>query len=268
MATAEQERIIRKAFAGQNLPATLTPGQIDLFVERYPELFGASSTVNAEVQAEIDRALDLLGGSAGAIEGEDPNYVFDRLAEQQEADVRAALEEAGGDMATDQLGEGPYTRYLRARGVGAGAYRTPGERYIASQYEPLRSLYETQQPVYAALGRQTLPWDQYQAQFPDVASRRARAREVLGGLTGMTAPQRGEAGFTFERAFDEYGEPSYEGANLGYLQNLITAGLAGARGGRGAGWLASRVPFLQEQWEMGNRAAPFIDYLKSKFGGF
>ena len=187
-------------------------------------------------------------------------------AEAARQAARTVLESVGGNnVATDPLEEGPFTRWLRSRGIGTGA-RTPGQRFIAGQYAPLRNLYETSQLISGAQDLPGMEFDPWAAGIPDVASRRARAASVLSSLGGMTGEQREFGGLTFAPTYDEFGGGEFtEGAGLRRLQDLMTGGLAPRLGARGAAWAASRVPFMQQQWELGGRGTPWIDYLRSKF---
>ena len=221
----------------------------------------------ALAQAEIDSALALLGDSAGAIEGENPN----------EAAVWAALEaEAGGDMATtEELAEGPFTRYLKYRGVGQAPGQIPfasrAGRYIQSQYGRAQQLRDVQFPLYSDLGLATRSPYEYATQFATTGARRQRGRDVLSTFYNMTPEQRQNLGYTFEPYYDEDEVGRYEGRNLGILQGLIQQGRRHLGGSTAGDYLASRVPYMLDQWEalqpsVGGTVTPFVDYLKSKFG--
>lgn len=100
MATAEQERIIREAFAGQGLPPTLTPGQIDFFVERYPELFGTSSPAGAIPQEWLDRGvtqdfLDRIGLSLSGFQSLTDQNILTLIPQTSPEDQQVFMQELG-----------------------------------------------------------------------------------------------------------------------------------------------------------------------------
>lgn len=161
---------------------------------------------------------------------------------------------------------GPFTQYLKRVGLGAGNYWNPAQRYLAGLYEPLRGLFEMQQPLGAALGQRTPYWGDFMSKYlGQPRNVWQQYANLLGGLFGMTPESRGEWGFSFEPQYGEFGEQSYEGMPLSFLQNLVTGGLTPSLGRIGAGWLAQRLPYMQTQWELAGPEQTFLDYIRSKY---
>uniref|UniRef100_A0A6M3J0G4 Uncharacterized protein n=1 Tax=viral metagenome TaxID=1070528 RepID=A0A6M3J0G4_9ZZZZ len=179
----------------------------------------------------------------------------------------------GGTTGASTLGPdehfGPYAQYLRARGMGAGqAYMNPAQRYTAGLYDPLRSLWESQQAVYGPQNVPTSGWQDFINQYTGGNQGiMGGFANVLANLLGLGNEGRAQSGLTFQRTFDPYGTGTsqYEGQNLDLLQNLLSGGLANRLGPLGAGYLANRIPFMQTQYEMNPGSMSFIDYLKSKY---
>lgn len=200
-----------------------------------------------------------------------------KLAEERK---RLQLEEVqkeaaeGGKMATPEA-EGPFTRWLRYRGVGGAPGQIPfasrAARYLQSQYGRAQDLRDVQVPLYEDLGLKTrLPYE-YATAFGDRAARHQQGRDVLATFFRMSPEQRQNLGYTFEPFYDVDQIGRNEGRSLETLQDLIKQG-RGYLGRSTAGdYLASRVPFMRSQWEtlqpsIGGVVTPFVDYLKAKFG--
>jgi hypothetical protein len=181
---------------------------------------------------------------------------------------------ANGDL----LGEGPFTRYLRRRGVGTEGGIGLGSRagrFVSGQFGDIQDLMEQMEVIRAARGGGTQgPYtgfglDEFAPIAGDVASRANLGASALQELFGMTQAQREDAGLTFEDTFidDERLKSTY---GLDWLQNLLRSGTRGSAGRIGSKFLAGRLPYMQQQFDL-RRGAPgvatnFIDFFKNRFG--
>jgi len=173
------------------------------------------------------------------------------------------------------MGEGeqfsPFTQYLTQRGLTGLDYMTPAQKYMSNLYNPMRFMWEAQQPIQTALGRGTLPWQEYMGGLTGgMGDIRRRAESNLMSLRGMTPAKRQEWGLGFEPEYDPFtGEAlpfSQTGAQpLSYLQNLMQYGLAERFGPYGAGWASQRLPFMQQQWEASGQPSSFLEYALNKY---
>jgi len=191
---------------------------------------------------------------------------------------------SGGNVMAngDLLGEGPFTRYLRRRGVGTdpGQFGVGQEsiglgsragRFISGQFGDIQDLMEQMEVIRAARGggAGAFGLDQFAPIAGTVGERANLGASALQDLFGMTQTEREDAGLTFENTFiDDERLPSTYG--LDWLQNLLRSGTRGSAGRIGSKFLAGRLPYMQQQFDL-RRGAPgvatnFIDFFKNRFG--
>lgn len=215
----------------------------------------------------------------------------EKAEEDASLEMARALREAmaagvgGGNVAGTEGLSGPYTQYLRARGL-TGLPGTAAERYTGQLFDPIRNLYNVNQQIGAArafgeygeetgVGLPSMPdWQSYVRSFDlGRAPIRTKALETLRRLGGTGAEDRSATGLTFERKYDpETGEAISGTGGLGNLQSLIRSGLASAYGGLGAAYIANRLPQTRDRYEMQRaQGVPglsdsFLGYLQNKLG--
>lgn len=183
-----------------------------------------------------------------------------------------------GDSGIDPFSVGPYTRFLRARGLPI----TPGttaDRYQANFAQPLYNIWDMQQGLNAAEAAAGVDpaFTSFETAARDFGGRRSdlqsSANSVLSRLAGLGAEGRAQGELGFEREFDQFtGEPS--GGRSDRLTSLIQAGLADRYGGVGASYIARNLGNYRKTYE-GERlagkeglASTYFDYLRNRFGGF
>ena len=173
---------------------------------------------------------------------------------------------------------GPFTEYMQKLGLGGG-YQNPAQTYLANLYNPIRSLWEQAQPIRAAAGTPgmaTATWPDYI--FNTFVGREGKmgilqnqSADILNQLLGYSPETRQTWGLNYEPTHNPLtGAQEWEGKNLGDLQDLMTLGLRGRFGPQGAGWAAGRLPYFQQEWQLGQAGGgqkqTFLDYIKAKYG--
>jgi len=165
-------------------------------------------------------------------------------------------------------GAGPFTEYLRRLGLGGGGYWNPAQRYQASLYDPMRTLFQQEQTFAPLTGG--IPgggyWGDFMGQYlnqPRAVAQRAGG--VLGSLFGATPGQRGELGLGFEPAYGEAGQDIDTGEGMSTLQALIAQALRPQWGAYGGARFAQQLPQMQQQWQLSPQQT-FLDYIKNKYG--
>lgn len=167
-----------------------------------------------------------------------------------------------------------YTSYLNRLGLGTRNYWNPSEQYVASQYDPLQTMYGIQGRIagatqigggtspYAAPGRFTDWAPSYQNQ--DIYG---GARGLLKTILAASPEQRSAWGSTYDPIYSG-GELSSRN-NLSELQQLIQTALRPSLGRQGSQFISSRLPQEQQMWAnnqaTGQQTGSFLDYLMSKY---
>jgi hypothetical protein len=185
----------------------------------------------------------------------------------------------------DVLGEGPFTRYLRRRGVGQWPGPLPqgiplgsrAGRHISGQFPEIMDLYEQMDAIRTATGQGTgvggglgFGIDEFAPVAGTVRERANLGASALQELFGMGEERRGTEGMAFENTFidDEAENNLY---NMKWLQDLVRRGTRLGQGRIGSKHIASRLPFLREQFDLrrgtpGTAATNFVDFFKSRYG--
>ncbi len=167
-------------------------------------------------------------------------------------------------------GRDPQIEFLERRGVGPGgiAPQSRAGQFIGSQFDPLQQLFNLQQVIGAAagsdIGAQTI--GEFTPQFPDRASRSARGSQILSQFFRLSPTQRADFGLNFDPAFDEQGQDISGGLGLGFLQDLLTQGTRGTRGARGSSFISSRVPAVQQAFQLEQPGGDFVPFLRERLG--
>ena len=167
-------------------------------------------------------------------------------------------------------GRDPRIEFLERRGVGPGgiAAQSRAGQFIGSQFDPLQQLFNLQQVIGAAagsdIGAQTI--GEFTPQFPDRASRSVRGSQILSQFFGLSPTQRADFGLNFDPAFDEQGQDISGGLGLGFLQDLLTQGTRGSRGARGSSFISSRVPAVQQAFQLEQPGGDFVPFLRERLG--
>lgn len=172
------------------------------------------------------------------------------------------------DLAT--LGESGRTAFLRRRGVGTDQIPlgSRAAQFIGSQFGPLQELFRLQQTVNAASGTTggASTIGGFTGQFPDLASRAQRGSTILSDFFNLTPTQRRDFGLNFDPAFDEEGNAISGGQDLSFLQSLLRQGTRSTRGPQGANILASRLPFVQQRFQLEAPGGDFVDFARQRLG--
>ncbi len=167
------------------------------------------------------------------------------------------------------LGRDPRIEFLERRGVGPGGIPAESRagRFIGSQFDPLQRLFELQQVIGAAGGQEVAPTiGEFTPQFPSRASRSARGSQILSSFFGLTPSQRADFGLTFDPVFGEEGQDISGGLDIGFLQDLLAQGTRATRGPRGSQFISSRVPALQQAFQLEQPAEEFVPFLRERLG--
>lgn len=178
----------------------------------------------------------------------------------------------------DPFEVGPYTRFLKARGLPI----TPGstaDRYMAKFAQPVYDIWDTQQGLNAA---EALPGVTPVSTSFETAARafggrqedlRSSANSVLRRLANIGEEGRALGSLDFEREFDPITDkPS--GGRSDLLASLIQSGLADRYGRRGASYISRNLGNYRQAYEgqrlAGTEGLPttYFDYIRNRFGGF
>jgi len=227
--------------------------------------------------------VDLSGGVLGA-----PLPVSVTGDSGQQGVLEQFLDETSGNrmdvgfggtgMANGDLpGEGPFSRYLRRRGVGMEGGIGLGSRagrHIRGQWPEIEDLMEQMEAIRTAGGTNQnylgFDLDQFAPLAGSVRERANLGASALQSLFGMGQERREDEAMSFENAFiDEEGLPTGK-YNMEWLQNLVRRGTRATQGRIGSRHIASRLPYLREQFDL-RRGAPgmatnFIDFFRNRYG--
>ena len=167
-------------------------------------------------------------------------------------------------------GEGPFTRYLRRRGLGTGGIGLGSQagRFFANQFPLIENLFKLQSDVRTAGGGLDTDFN-IDAFSPRAGTARERANigsNVLRDYFGLSQDDRRDFNLQMGRSFDEFGGQIEGTASNEYLQNLISAGTQNRFGRRGADFLGKRLPFIRDRFELEGSGGSFAEYFKNRFG--